>query len=131
MKLILNQWFRVVLAVLLAIAVFIYYREHSISKAELYKITSECAQKSISFAKDKSNEFLQWEVLQSNFDKEEGNCFAEFHIGASGSSAVIYDLTHNKELALRPNLIFEANREYTEMAQKYEIVKNETFGIKK
>lgn len=131
MDILKKEWFKFTLITLLVATMFIYYRGHSFSKAEIYKFNTACAQEAQKFAKEKTDNFILWEVLQSGFIAEKEACFAEFHLGVLGSSAVIYDLTHSKELASRSNLVFEANKEYTEMAKKYEDLKGTIFEVQK
>lgn len=112
----------ILFALLIFLAVYYNFQSH---KEFLYKMDSDCAKSALSFAKEKNKGISTWEVVQSKFHEHKNSCFAEFSFG---SYFEIYDLTHNKELALNPPLLGEVNENYTNHVEKYKETKNEIFG---
>ncbi len=125
-----NEWFKILIVILLIAFISIYYKNNTSSKNELYKINTSCADDARAFAKGKSDDFTRWEVIRSTFSEVKQSCYGEFKLN---SGAIIYDLTHNEEQAFRPNYVPDVNTaeytaNYTEYAKKYEAVKTGIFG---
>lgn len=91
-----------VLGLILVIGgVIIYFQNINSTKERIYRLNTECAKQASQFAKEKNgNSLIVWDTLQTMFNEEKNSCFAEFNSG--GGITLIYDLTHNKELALLP-----------------------------
>lgn len=133
MSFIKKEWFRISIVGLLLIAIFFQYNNNSNQNIDIYKINTDCGDIALKFAKEKSNEFTTWELLQNIYNIKNQSCYGEFN--TNGGGAVIYDLTHNKEVSFRPNYVNGVNTpeylsNYTELAKKYEIIKTEIFGGK-
>ena len=95
---------------------------------------SDCAKDALFFAEGKEGA-VTWQVLQSKFNKDKNACFAEFDTGMG--ITLIYDLTHNKELALYPadaGQLYhsvpdgEMSEKRIEYIKEYEELKNKVFG---
>ena len=124
----------IIFIVMLFLAIFYIVYVPFSNKKLLYKMDSDCAKNSLFFTKNKGD-VVAWEVLQSKFSVDKNSCFAEFDSG--GGIALIYDLTHNKQIALYPanaGKLYpdvpggEINEVRIEYIRKYEEVKSEIFG---
>jgi hypothetical protein len=129
-KIIRENWFKILLLLLIALLIYLYYNSIIISK--LYQINSDCAQKAISYAETNSKYSSSWQVVQSIFNEEKVACFAEFRYMDLDNkiTAEIHDLTHNKFIEIRPRLMPDGDITlYTEAAKKYEATKIKIFGV--
>ena len=82
-----------------------YFYDSKPSSFELYKINTDCSQKAIAYAKEKSDGVTYWNVVQTNFNKKRESCFAEFNQYFNPTnyhSSVIIDITHSKEFLSYP-----------------------------
>jgi len=125
----------IIIGILIFLFIFSYYFYSSSNKQKLYKNDSDCAKNALSFVKEKNSSISTWEVIQSKFISDKNSCFAEFNSG--GGITLIYDLTHNKELALYPagaGQLYhdvpggEKSETRIEYIKKYKEVKSEIFG---
>lgn len=122
------------------LAVLFYYQNYYISASDLYKLNSDCAERAIKFAENKTGEeYRNWRVIQNMFNIGKKSCFGEFSFRNStgGVTNTIYDLALNKEMAFVPSFDATQIRDdntlkyYSEFVRKYETVKSEIFGATK
>jgi hypothetical protein len=126
MEFIRKEYFKISILVILFVFALLYFRNNKSLETELYRLNTDCSRSASLFAKEKGDEFFIWEVLQSFYKVDKQSCFAEFKTANSGW--IIFDLTHSKELAFEPKLVFNETATYTELAKKYEATKLEVFG---
>lgn len=103
--------------------------------ASEYKINSNCAEKSLAFSKENTDENETWRVLQNRYDQTTNSCYAEFRHQSFSNRSVreIYDLTHNKSLVFLPDYDEDSATnatDYLQVTKEYNEVKLEVFKKK-
>lgn len=82
-------------------SLFLLYFVNKTSNLELYKINSDCSERVQKWVKVQNNEFQNYIIDESRFDKSANACVADLNycsIIFKECGKVVFDLTHNKEL---------------------------------